>query len=44
MLSGYSPVDFTLLDMHFGKIEQWRTAIDEIHKRGMYVLADNTMV
>lgn len=40
---GYSPVDFTLLDHHFGTIDTWRSAITEIHKRGMYVVMDNTM-
>ena len=37
------PVDFSLLDPHFGTIEDWRTVIDEIHRRGMYVVLDNTM-
>ena len=40
---GYSPIDFTLLDHHFGTIEAWRSAIGEVHKRGMYVVMDNTM-
>ena len=40
---GYSPVDTTLLDMHYGTLEDWRRAIDEIHKRDMYVLMDNTL-
>ncbi|KAH8900941.1 alpha-1,3-glucan synthase [Thozetella sp. PMI_491] len=39
----YSPLDHTLLDAHFGDIIEWRRAIDEIHKRGMYVLLDNTV-
>ncbi|KAK0712424.1 alpha-1,3-glucan synthase-like protein [Lasiosphaeria miniovina] len=39
----YSPLDLTLLDKHFGSILTWQTAIDEIHKRGMYVVMDNTM-
>ncbi|KAK0625064.1 hypothetical protein B0T17DRAFT_617200 [Bombardia bombarda] len=39
----YSPIDLTLLDMHYGDIETWQTAVDEIHKRGMYVVMDNTM-
>ncbi|PWN31216.1 alpha-1,3-glucan synthase [Meira miltonrushii] len=38
----YSPVDLTLLDPHFGTLALWQTAIDEIHKRGMYVILDNT--
>ena len=40
---GYSPLDLTVLDHHFGTIATWRAAIDEIHRRGMYVLMDNTM-
>lgn len=40
---GYSPLDLTVLDQHFGTIATWRAAIDEIHRRGMYVLMDNTM-
>lgn len=31
----YSPLDHTLLDLHFGNISAWRAAIEEIHKRGM---------
>ncbi|KAG9828273.1 hypothetical protein KCU68_g14207, partial [Aureobasidium melanogenum] len=38
----YSPIDFTLLDHHFGKIADWRAAVDEIHRRGMYIILDNT--
>ena len=33
----------TLLDQHFGRIEEWRAAIEEVHKRGMYIVLDNTM-
>ncbi|CEL08688.1 Putative Alpha-1,3-glucan synthase Ags1 [Aspergillus calidoustus] len=40
---GYSALDTTLLDQHFGKIQEWRNAITEIHKRGMYVVFDNTI-
>ncbi|KAF6820108.1 alpha-glucan synthase [Colletotrichum plurivorum] len=39
----YSPLDQTLLDFHFGNITEWRYAINEIHKRGMYVVFDNTV-
>jgi alpha-1,3-glucan synthase len=39
----YSPLDLSLLDRHFGTIAQWRAAIDEMHKRGLYVILDNTM-
>lgn len=30
---GYSPLDFTLLDGHFGDIDAWRNLITEIHNR-----------
>jgi len=40
---GYSPLDLTLLDHHFGTIAEWQAAITEIHRRGMYVVMDNTM-
>ncbi|KAK2000291.1 alpha-1,3-glucan synthase [Colletotrichum falcatum] len=39
----YSPLDHTLLDFHFGNITEWRSAIQEIHDRGMYIVFDNTM-
>ncbi|KAI7774406.1 hypothetical protein LA080_008800 [Diaporthe eres] len=39
----YSPLDHTLLDLHFGNITTWRNAVDEIHRRGMYILLDNTV-
>ncbi|KAK3689181.1 hypothetical protein B0T22DRAFT_168289 [Podospora appendiculata] len=39
----YSPLDLTLLDRHFGSIKTWQGAIDEIHRRGMFVVMDNTM-
>ncbi|KAK3346107.1 alpha-1,3 glucan synthase [Lasiosphaeria hispida] len=39
----YSPLDLTLLDAHYGEILEWRRAIDEIHRRKMYVIFDNTI-
>lgn len=39
----YSVADFTLLGKHGGTIEDWRKLIDEIHRRGMYVLLDMTV-
>ena len=33
---GYSPLDLSLLDQHFGNIQGWRDAVTEIHSRGMY--------
>ena len=39
---GYSPLDLTLMDRHFGNIQAWRDLITDIHQRGMYVIFDNT--
>jgi alpha-1,3-glucan synthase len=39
----YSPLDLTLLDSHFGTLLEWQSAIDQIHKKGMYVVLDHTM-
>lgn len=39
----YSPLDFTVLDAHHGRIQQWRDLINAIHDRGMYIVLDNTM-
>lgn len=38
----FSPVDLTILDQHFGTLATWRAAIDEIHRRGMYIVLENT--
>ncbi|ODQ52039.1 putative cell wall alpha-glucan synthase [Saitoella complicata NRRL Y-17804] len=40
---GYSPLDFTLLDPHFGTVEEWREMIQELHNRGMYLIMDLTV-
>ncbi|KAJ7774879.1 modular protein with glycoside hydrolase family 13 and glycosyltransferase family 5 domains [Mycena metata] len=39
----YSPLDFSVLDPHWGTIDDWRATIDEIHARGMYLMADFTV-
>ncbi|TVY41175.1 Cell wall alpha-1,3-glucan synthase, partial [Lachnellula occidentalis] len=39
----YSPLDLSLLDLHYGEIAVMRNLVTEIHKRGMYVIMDNTM-
>ncbi|KAI9720143.1 MAG: Cell wall alpha-1,3-glucan synthase ags1 [Chrysothrix sp. TS-e1954] len=39
---GYSPVDLTILDQHWGVIQDWRDFIDDVHSRGMYIVLDNT--
>jgi len=43
LLIGYSPLDFSVLDPHWGTIQDWREAIDAIHARGMYFMADFTV-
>ncbi|KAL8279670.1 hypothetical protein RQP46_007983 [Phenoliferia psychrophenolica] len=40
---GYSPLDFTILDPHFGTLEDWRTFVTEVHRRGMYIIVDFTV-
>lgn len=30
----YSPLDFTLMDQHFGNLDAWRSLIQAIHARG----------
>ncbi|KAJ5998275.1 hypothetical protein N7451_006085 [Penicillium sp. IBT 35674x] len=40
---GYSPADTTLLDRHYGTLEDWRHIVSEIHNRDMYILVDNTL-
>ncbi|PCH38049.1 glycosyltransferase family 5 protein [Wolfiporia cocos MD-104 SS10] len=39
----YSPLDFSVLDPHYGNIQDWQNAIDEIHSRGMYIMLDFTV-
>ncbi|KAF8163338.1 modular protein with glycoside hydrolase family 13 and glycosyltransferase family 5 domains [Crassisporium funariophilum] len=39
----YSPLDFSVLDPHWGTIQDWRDTIDAIHARGMYFMADFTV-
>ncbi|KAF2194680.1 glycosyltransferase family 5 protein [Zopfia rhizophila CBS 207.26] len=40
---GFGALDFTLLDHHHGKIEDWRALVTEMHRRDMYVILDNTL-
>ncbi|KAH7010584.1 putative cell wall alpha-1, 3-glucan synthase [Microdochium trichocladiopsis] len=42
-VDSYSPVDLTLLDLHYGTIREWQDMVDAVHKRGMYVMIDHTM-
>ncbi|EPY52099.1 alpha-1,4-glucan synthase Ags1 [Schizosaccharomyces cryophilus OY26] len=39
----FSPLDYTILDHHTGTIDQWRSAINAIHSRGMYLILDLTV-
>lgn len=39
----YSALDFSILDPHWGIIDEWRAFIDELHNRGMYFMADFTV-
>ncbi|KZO95858.1 glycosyltransferase family 5 protein [Calocera viscosa TUFC12733] len=39
----YSPIDFTLVDPHWGNITDWINTIDMIHARGMYIMSDFTI-
>ncbi|WVQ94915.1 hypothetical protein IAU59_002001 [Kwoniella sp. CBS 9459] len=40
---GYSAIDFSLLDPHYGTMQQWVDLIDEMHRRGMYMILDFTV-
>ena len=40
---GYSALDFTILDPHYGTLQQWTDLIDALHARGMYIILDFTV-
>ncbi|KAK8853442.1 hypothetical protein IAR55_004148 [Kwoniella newhampshirensis] len=40
---GYSAIDFTLLDPHYGTLDEWVAFIDELHRRNMYIILDFTV-
>ncbi|KAJ3781651.1 glycoside hydrolase family 13 and glycosyltransferase family 5 protein [Lentinula aff. detonsa] len=40
---GYSPLDFSVLDPHWGTWGDWVEVVDRIHERGMYFMADFTV-
>lgn len=42
-MSGYSAIDFTLIDPHFGTLDQWAEMVDNIHRHNMYVIFDFTV-
>lgn len=39
----YSALDFTLLDPHFGDLQDWIDLIDEMHRRNIYFICDLTV-
>lgn len=41
--SGYSAIDFSLTDPHWGPVSEWVETIDMIHARGMYIMLDFTV-
>jgi len=43
LFPGYSVIDFSLLDPHWGDIDDWRNLIDIIHAKGMVVMMDFTV-
>jgi alpha-1,3-glucan synthase len=40
---GYSALDFTVLDPHYGTLQQWQELVDALHARGMYIILDFTV-
>lgn len=40
---GYSPLDFSVLDPHWGTLADWQQTIDTIHAKGMYIMVDFTV-
>lgn len=40
---GYSPLDFSVLDPHWGTLDDWRSTIDAIHAHNMYIMVDFTV-
>lgn len=42
-MDAFSPHDHTILDHHFGTVEQYREVFKAVHDKGMYVIVDNTM-
>lgn len=41
--SGYSAIDFTLLDPHYGTLQEWVDLVDRIHAKGMSIILDFTV-
>lgn len=40
---GYSPLDFSVVDPHWGVLADWQNAIDTIHAHNMYIMVDFTV-
>ncbi len=40
---GYSPLDFSVLDPHWGTLDDWRKTVDIIHAHNMYIMIDFTV-
>nr|KIR88547.1 alpha-1,3-glucan synthase [Cryptococcus tetragattii IND107] len=40
---GYSALDFTLLDPHYGTLQEWVDLVDRIHAKGMRIILDFTV-
>jgi glycosidase len=40
---GYYPLDFTMMDKNMGTVEEFRTFVNEAHKRGIRVVMDIVM-
>jgi len=43
LTTGYSVIDFSLVDPHYGVLQDWINLMDEMHRRGMYMIADFTV-
>jgi len=43
LVLGTSPLDFTVLDPHWGTLDDWRSTIDTIHAHNMYIMVDFTV-
>lgn len=43
LVLGYSPLDFSVLDPHWGTLTDWQNAIDTIHAHNMYIMVDFTV-
>lgn len=42
-ITGYSVIDFSLVDPHFGTLQSWIDLVDAMHSRNMYLIADFTV-